>query len=127
MTGQFRQSVFGRLGGYEDVNDADRLGRDPAIFEALKLDTHIDEIARQAASLKNLQDSFRQAATVTALGPFEEFQSQFIRLMDRMDDARATSITPPERCFKAAQKKIDAGHYDFVVDFHAGTPGSNGG
>ena len=31
MTGQFRQSVFGRLGGYEDVNDADRLGRDPAM------------------------------------------------------------------------------------------------
>ena len=27
---QFRQSVFGRLGGYDDVNDADRLGRDPA-------------------------------------------------------------------------------------------------
>ena len=25
MTGLFRQSVFGRLGGYEDVNDADRL------------------------------------------------------------------------------------------------------
>ena len=24
LTGQFRQSVFGRLGGYEDVNDADR-------------------------------------------------------------------------------------------------------
>jgi CheY-like chemotaxis protein len=31
MTGQFRQAVFGRLGGYEDVNDADRLGRDPAM------------------------------------------------------------------------------------------------
>ena len=31
MTGQFRQSVFGRLGGYEDVNDAERLGRDPAM------------------------------------------------------------------------------------------------
>jgi len=29
-TGRFRQSVFGRLGGYEDVNAADRLGRDPA-------------------------------------------------------------------------------------------------
>ena len=28
MVGQFRQSVFGRLGGYDDVNDADRLGRD---------------------------------------------------------------------------------------------------
>jgi Transposase DDE domain group 1 len=31
MTGLFHQSVFGRLGGYEDVNDADRLGRDPAM------------------------------------------------------------------------------------------------
>ena len=31
MTGLFRQSVFGRLGGYEDVNDADRLGRDAAM------------------------------------------------------------------------------------------------
>ena len=31
MVGQFRQSVYGRLGGYDDVNDADRLGRDPAI------------------------------------------------------------------------------------------------
>ncbi len=31
MKGLFRQSVFGRLGGYENVNDADRLGRDPAM------------------------------------------------------------------------------------------------
>jgi hypothetical protein len=31
MAELFRQSVFGRLGGYEDVNDADRLGRDPAM------------------------------------------------------------------------------------------------
>jgi len=32
MTAPFRQSVFGRLGGYEDVNDADRLGRDLAMW-----------------------------------------------------------------------------------------------
>ncbi len=31
MIGLFRQSVFGRHGGYEDVTDADRLGRDPAM------------------------------------------------------------------------------------------------
>ena len=31
ITGQFRQSVFGRLGGYDDVNDADRQWRDPAM------------------------------------------------------------------------------------------------
>jgi len=31
LTAQFRQSVFGRLAGYEDVNDAERLGRDAAM------------------------------------------------------------------------------------------------
>ena len=31
LAGLLRQSVFGRLAGYEDVNDADRLGRDPAM------------------------------------------------------------------------------------------------
>jgi hypothetical protein len=30
LAGLFRQSVFGRLAGYEDVNDADRLRHDPA-------------------------------------------------------------------------------------------------
>ena len=28
LDGQFRQSVYGRLAGYEDVNDADRLALD---------------------------------------------------------------------------------------------------
>jgi Transposase DDE domain group 1 len=31
LVGLFRQSVFGRLAGYEDVNDAERLRHDPAI------------------------------------------------------------------------------------------------
>ena len=31
MRGQFRQSLFGRVGSYEDVNDAERLARDPAM------------------------------------------------------------------------------------------------
>src|SRR5215208_4380438 len=31
LLGQFRQSVFGRLAGCEDVNDADRLAHDPAL------------------------------------------------------------------------------------------------
>ena len=31
MTRQFRQSVYGRLGRHEDVNDADRLGGIPAM------------------------------------------------------------------------------------------------
>jgi hypothetical protein len=31
LVGQFRQSVLGRLGGYDDVNDADRLSLDPVM------------------------------------------------------------------------------------------------
>ena len=31
LVGLLRQSVYGRVAGYEDVNDADRLGRDPAM------------------------------------------------------------------------------------------------
>src|ERR671917_1924043 len=31
LTAQLRQAIFGRLAGYEDVNDADRLAYDPAM------------------------------------------------------------------------------------------------
>src|SRR6201981_1988215 len=31
LVGLFRQSIFGRLAGYEDVNDAERLRHDPAM------------------------------------------------------------------------------------------------
>jgi hypothetical protein len=31
LAGLFRQSIFGRLAGYEDVNDAERLRHDPAM------------------------------------------------------------------------------------------------
>ena len=31
LLGLLRQAVYGRLAGYEDVNDADRLPRDPAM------------------------------------------------------------------------------------------------
>ena len=43
LTGLLRQSVYGRLAGYEDVNDAERLSRDPAmraIVDRRGLDRH---------------------------------------------------------------------------------------
>ncbi len=49
-----RQSVFGRLAGYEDVNDADRLGQDPAM--------------RWIVGGKAV---FRQAASASQMGRFE--------------------------------------------------------
>jgi hypothetical protein len=54
MTGLFRQSVFGRIGGYEDVNDAERLGRDPAM--------------RWVVGGKAVE---RQAASTSQMGRFE--------------------------------------------------------
>src|SRR5271170_2139488 len=36
LVGLLRQSVFGRLAGYEDVNDADRLCHDPAVRPAAR-------------------------------------------------------------------------------------------
>jgi len=50
LVGQFRQSVFGRLGGYDDVNDADRLGRDPA----MRWIVGGKAVARQAASTSQM-------------------------------------------------------------------------
>jgi len=50
LTGLFRQSVFGRLGGYEDVNDADRLGRDPA----MRWIVGGSAVAKQAASTSQM-------------------------------------------------------------------------
>jgi hypothetical protein len=38
MRGLLRQSVFGRLAGYEDVNDAERLRHDPAIQSGGSMD-----------------------------------------------------------------------------------------
>ena len=51
VEGLFRQSVFGRLAGYEDVNDADRLGRDPA----MRWVVGGKDIEKQAASTSQME------------------------------------------------------------------------
>jgi len=91
-------------------------GLAPAIVEALKLDVHIDEIREQAAEFKSLQDAFRRAMNIAALGPFEDLKSEFEALIRRLEAARSRSLTPPESCFRAAQKKIKIGDYGFTAD-----------
>ncbi len=54
LTGLLRQSVFGRLAGYEDVNDAERLSLDPAM--------------RAIVDRKGLD---RRAASTSQMGRFE--------------------------------------------------------
>jgi hypothetical protein len=45
-----RQSAFGRLAGYEDVNDAERLARDPA----MRWIVGGHAVAKQAASASQI-------------------------------------------------------------------------
>ena len=54
LTGLFRQSVFGRLAGYGDVNDADRLAHDPAM-----------------RAVVDRQGLVRAAASTSQIGRFE--------------------------------------------------------
>ena len=97
----------------------------PAIFKALNLDLHLEGIHRDAGAGTNLRDRFRRAATVTSHAGFDEFKAEFEALMDRMDAARTAAPPAPEWCFKAAQKKIGKGDYDFDVDLPPGQ-GPNG-
>jgi hypothetical protein len=88
----------------------------PALFVALNLNMSIEEISRVAAEFKSLQDRFRQAAEIKSLGNYDEFEAVVEGLMDRLDAARGYSLTPPDKFFEAAQKKIYSGDYDFGVD-----------
>jgi hypothetical protein len=36
--------------------------------------------------------------------------------MARLEEVRRRSLTPPERFFRAARKKIRAGHHDYDID-----------
>ena len=64
LVAQFRQSVFGRLAGYEDVNDADRLGCDPA----MRFIVGGRAVTTQAASSSQM-DRF-ETEVMTELAPF---------------------------------------------------------
>lgn len=41
-----------------------------------------------------------------------DFEDEARKLFKAKNDARKPSLTPPDFCFKLAQKKIKAGHYD---------------
>lgn len=97
-------------------------GVTPAVYKALDFDVSLDMLANSAHEFKTLQDRFRQVWCVAALAGFDEFKTTFDGLMDRMDRARAGSLTPPERFFKKAQAKISGGGYDFAADISGTFP-----
>lgn len=88
----------------------------PSIYAALKFDADLEGCVRAVAEFKNIQDRFRQIALISSKKSFEEFERDFDELVERLEQARASSTTPPERFHKAARKKIKAGDYEFDVD-----------
>lgn len=92
----------------------------PAIFKALDLDVSLKTIADSANRFKILQDRFRQASRIGSTGKLEDLEEEFKGLMQRMDDARASNPTIPERHFAKAQKKIGKGHFAFNADHQQG-------
>lgn len=92
----------------------------PSVAEALEIQTHVEELKRTGAEYKALQDRFRRLAKITALGDVDEAEKVLAELMDRMDAARSSSITPPDRYRADAKKQIEGGNYDFAVDLPTG-------
>ena len=88
----------------------------PALADALKFETRVEEIAQQAADFKSLQDRFRQNATIVAPADLMGAETRLEDLVERLDAVRSKSITPPKWAFEAARKKIEGGHYSFAVD-----------
>jgi hypothetical protein len=84
----------------------------PAIYDKLNIEASTEEIYSQAGQYKNLENRFRQAASIVALDPnHEALKSEFASLMRQIEDLRARPIILPEKYFLAARAKIKAGHY----------------
>ena len=83
----------------------------PGIGKALRLDAAIRDYSEAAAKFKNLQGEFRRARLVWSNLPLADFQDEARKMFKAMNDARKPSLTPPEFCFKIAQRKIKGGHY----------------
>jgi Transposase DDE domain group 1 len=78
LVGLLRQSVFGRLAGYEDVNDAERLRRDPAM--------------RWVVGDRAITGS---AASASQMGPLHESALSVRHLGRSMNGLRAGMSAPP--------------------------------
>jgi hypothetical protein len=123
--------VLGAVAGWQMLRQIDSLwirgftsaaallaGLLPTVYSALKFDDNLEHCKLLTGEFKNLRDRFRQAALVSALKPFAEFEKDVEPLIQRLEQARSYSYTTPEWCFKRAQRKIHKGDYDFDVDLN---------
>jgi len=110
VTGQaIYAGIFGAIAGIS-----------PSVWDALKLDEGLDTATRSAAEYTAMRDTFRQARTIGRSKGIEEFEKAFNEAMGQMNSLRKVSLTPPERIFNQAQKKISSGDYQHAVDTKQG-------
>ena len=99
LVGQFRQSVFGRLGGYDDVNDADRLSLDPV----MRWIVGGRAVAKRAASTSQMgRFETEVLATEENLATLADLSGQWI---DRVHDHR-----PPTRIILDMDSSVSPTH-----------------
>jgi hypothetical protein len=84
----------------------------PAAIKALKLDDTILAYEVSAAKFKKAESDLGRAARVWSHKEYEEFESEARRAFSDLEKARECSLTPPEWCFRSAQKKVQSGDYD---------------
>lgn len=91
-------------------------GMTPLIYNALKLDDHLENLKKVSVEYRNLQDQFRMLAEASIYKSTAEFEADMRPHVQRLEQARAVGLTTPEWALKEARIKINAGHYDFEVD-----------
>ena len=84
----------------------------PGVMKAVKLDETIEAYTDAAAKFKNLEGALRRAADIWSHKPWNEFEKEAREALAALDRARECALTPPEWCFKAAQRKVQSGDYD---------------
>ena len=84
----------------------------PGAIKALKLDDTILEYETTAAKFKKAESDLRRAAKVWSHKEYDDFESEARLAFADLDKARERSLTPPEWCFRSAQKKVQSGDYD---------------
>ena len=109
LTGLLRQSTFGRLGGYEDVNDAERLGRDPAMRRAVGGNA----VAKQAASASQMgRFETEFLATDNNIAALAYNLANFMRTLALPKEVEHWSLTTiPEKLVKIGAKVVAHGRY----------------
>lgn len=91
-------------------------GLSPMVWDSLKMDGQVGVVEQHASLFVELRDKFRQIRLIEDAKGLEALEHSFEEAKGDLAVARKSRVTPPERFYKRAQKKIHAGHYSNEVD-----------